>query len=145
MVYPNNTKNEKFQILHHLFWLRTSLNEKIFKFKIATSPLYSFCNLENETPIYLFYSFNQKKFIWSKLQELMNSKILLPQRTPLSAFFGVPDNKEIFEIINHLHLIFIYYLFKVRDTRKTSLEGKKKNIIKICNVEKQICFNDLKK
>ena len=75
----------------------------------------------------------------------MNSKILLPQRTPLSAFFGVPDNKEIFEIINHLHLIFIYYLFKVRDTRKTSLEGKKKNIIKICNVEKQICFNDLKK
>ena len=125
--------------------MRTSLNEKIFKFKIVTSPLYSFCNLENETPTYLFYSFNQKKSIWSKLQELMNSKILHPQRTSLSAFFGVPDNKEIFEIINHLHLIFIYYLFKVRDTRRISLEGKKKNIIKICNVEKQICFNDLKK
>ena len=45
-----------------------------------------------------------------------------------SAFFGFPDNKESFEIINHLHLIFKYYLFKVWDTRKVSLEGLKKNI-----------------
>ena len=45
-----------------------------------------------------------------------------------SAFFGFPDNKESFEIINYLHLIFKYYLFKVWDTRKVSLEGLKKNI-----------------
>ena len=72
----------------------------------------------------------------------MNPEIILPQNTPRSAFFGFPDNKENFEIINHLHLIFKYYLYKGRDTRKISLEGLKKNIIKIYNIEKQICFND---
>ena len=64
-----------------------------------------------------FYSCNQTKSLWSKLQELLNSKILRPQNTPQSAFFGFPVNKENFETINHLHLIFKYYLFKFRDTR----------------------------
>ena len=61
------------------------------------------------------------------LLELMNSEIFFTQNTPQSAFFGFPDNKENFEIISHLHLIFKYYLFKVRDTRETSLERWKKN------------------
>ena len=131
----------QYKILSNVLYL----NEKLFKFKIISSPLCSFCNSENKTPIHLFYSCNQTKSLWSKLQELMNSEILLPQNTPQSAFFGFPDNKENFEIINHLHLIFKYYLFKVRDTRKASLEGLKKNVIKIYNIKKQICFNDTKK
>ena len=64
---------------------------------------------------------------------------------PQGAFFGFPDNKENFEIINHLYLIFKYYLFKFRDARQISLEGLKKNIIEIYNIEKQISFNDSKK
>ena len=75
----------------------------------------------------------------------MNSKILLPQNTPQSAFFGFSDNEENFETVNHLHLIFKYYLFKARDLRKMILEGLKKNIIKIYNIEKQISFNHSKK
>ena len=75
----------------------------------------------------------------------MNSKILLPQNTPQSAFFGFSDIEENFEIVNHLHLIFKYYLFKARDLRKMILEGLKKNIIKIYNIEKQISFNHSKK
>ena len=47
-------------------------------------------------------------------QELLNSEILLAQ----IAFFGFPDDKENFEIINHLHLIFKYYLFKSRIQEK---------------------------
>ena len=35
----------------------------------------------------------------------MISEILLPQNTQRSAFFGFPDNKENFEIMNHLYLI----------------------------------------
>ena len=59
--------------------------------------------------------------------------------------FGFPDDEENFETINHFHLTFKYCLFKSRDTRKISLKGLKKNIIKIYNIEKQICFNDSKK
>ena len=39
----------------------------------------------------------------------------------------------------------MYYLFKFWDTRKIRLEGLKKNIIKIYNNDKQICFKDSKK
>ena len=57
------------------------LNENLFKFKIVSSPLCSFCNLEDETPIHLFYSCNQTKFLWSKSQKLLNSETFLPQTT----------------------------------------------------------------
>ena len=136
-----NLRIFQYKILNNVSYL----NEKLFQFKIVSSPLCSFCNSEYETPIHLFYSRNQTKSLWSKLQELLNSERLLPQNAPQIAFFCFPDNEEHFEIINHLPLIFKYYLFKVRDSRQVSLEGSKKNVIKIYNIEKQICFNDSKK
>ena len=110
--------------------------EKLFKFNIVSSLLRSICNSENKTPFHLFYSCNHTRSPCSKIQELMNSEILLPQNTPEGAFFSFPDNTENFEILNHLHLVYKYYLFKSRDTRKISLERLKKNIIKIYNIEK---------
>ena len=83
------------------------------------------------------------KSLWSESQELLNSEILLPQNTPQKPFLHFPD-KEKFEIINHLNLTFKYYLLKVQDTRKISLEGLKKNVIKIYNIEKQM-FQQIKK
>ena len=141
VTIDTNLRIFQYKILNNVLYL----NEKLFKFKIVSSPLCSFCNSENEPPIHRFYSFNQTKSLWSKLQELMNLEILLLQNTPQGAFFGFPDNNKNFKIINHLHLIFKYYLFKVRGTRKITLEGLKKNIIKIYIIEKQICFNDSKK
>ena len=41
----------------------------------------------------------------------------LSEHTPQSAFFGYTNNKENFEIMNHLHFIFKYYLFKSRERR----------------------------
>ena len=91
----------------------------------------------------MFYSSNQTKPHWSNLQELLNSEILLQQNMPQRAFFGFPDNKEHFEIINHLHIIFKCYLLKFGNTSKRSVERLRKNT-KICNIEKQICFNNSK-
>ena len=121
------------------------LNEKLFKSKIVSSPLCSFCNSENEAPIHLFYSCNQTKSLWSKFQELLNSEISLQQNDLQSKFFAFSGNKENFKIINHLHLIFKYYLFKSQDTKKLNLERLKKYIIKIYNIKKQICFKNSKK
>ena len=64
--------------------------------------------------IHLIYSCIQRIFLGSKFQELLNSEIILPQNTLQSDFLGFPDNKDNFEVINHLHLIFKYYLFKSR-------------------------------
>ena len=114
------------------------LNEKLFRFKLVSSPLCYFCN-SVEKHLYTFsYSCNQTKSLWSKFQELLNSEILLSQNTPQSAFLGFPDNEENFEINYHLHVIFKYYLFKSRDTRKISLGELTKNIIKMFNIEKHM-------
>ena len=97
-------------------------------------------------PLYTFFLFLQpNKISLSKLRELLKSEIRLQQNTAQCAFFDFPGNKKIFEIINHLYLIFKYHLFKFRNTRKISKEGLKKNITKIYNIEKQICFKDSKK
>ena len=101
MTIDTNLRIFQYEILINISYL----NEKLFKSKIASLPLFSFCNSENENPIHLFYYCNQTKSLWSKFQELLNSEILLQQNTPESAFFSFPDNKEDFEIINHLHLL----------------------------------------
>ena len=70
-------------------------------FKIVCSPHLFFFLIRN---IFKINSCNQTKPLWSKLQEVLNSEILLPKNTPHSGFFGFPNNKENFEII------FIVYL-----------------------------------
>ena len=59
-----------------------------FKFKIVSSPLFSLCSSEDETPMHLFYSWNQTKSLCSKFQELLNLEMLLPQNTECFLWFS---------------------------------------------------------
>ena len=96
-------------------------------------------------PLYTFLTLANKQNLFALNSKIYNSEILLPENTPQSAFFDFPYNKKNFLNINHLSLTFKCYLLKSRDTRKISLKELRKNIIKIYNIEKQICFNDSKK
>ena len=89
VTIDTNLRIFRYKILNNVLYL----NEKLFKSKIVSSPLCSFCNSENETPIHLFHSCNQTESLWCKLQELLNSEILLAQNASQSAFFGFTDNK----------------------------------------------------
>ena len=42
------------------------LNEKLFRFKKISCPLYSFCQPENETPIHLFHGCIKTNLLWFK-------------------------------------------------------------------------------
>ena len=66
----------------------------------------------------------------------MNSKILLPQNTLQSAFSGFPDIKKILKSLttNVLYLSIICFNPGIQ---KISLEGLKKNINEIYNIEKK--------
>ena len=64
-----NLRIFQYKLLNNVLYV----DDKIFKFKIVSSPLCTFCNSENETPIHLFYSCNQTKPLLSKLQELTSS------------------------------------------------------------------------
>ena len=121
------------------------LNEKLFSFKKISCPLCSFCQFENETPICLFHGCIKTNLLWYKLKEFLKTKLDLPVNMPQSAIFGFLSSENDSDIINHLLLIFKYCLFKSRDYKKLSLEVLKKEIVKIYNIEKQICLNNFKK
>ena len=109
--------------------------------------LFSFCQSENETPIHLFHGCIKTNLLWYwyKLKKSLKTKIDLPVNTPQSAIFGFLNYENNSDINNHLILIFKYYLFNSRDQKKLSLEVLKKKIVKIYNIEKQICLNNFKK
>ena len=117
------------------------LNEKLVRFKKVSCPLFSFCQSENETPIHLFHGCIKTNLLWYKLKKFLKAKIDLPLNTPQSAIFGFLNYENNSDIINHLLLIFKYYLFNSRGYKKLSLEVLKKEIVKIYNIEKQICLN----
>ena len=79
-----------------------------------------------------------------KLKKTIKIKIDLPINTPQSAIFGFLNHEYNTDIINHLLLIFKYCLFNSRVLKKLIPEVLKKEIVKIYNIEKQICLNDLK-
>ena len=83
--------------------------------------------------------------LWHKLKKILKIKKDLPINTPQSAIFGFLNYENNSDIINHLLLIFRYYLFNSRESKKLSLEVLKKEIVKIYNFGKQICLNDFQK
>ena len=118
---------------------------KNFKFKKTSCPRCSFCQSGNETPIHLFHGCSKTDLLWYKLKEFLKTKIGLPANWPHSAISGFRNYENNSDIINHLLLIFKYYLSNSRKHKKLSLEVLKKEILKIYNTEKQICLNDFKK
>ena len=129
----------QYKILNNVLYL-------LFRFKkISCPPLFSFCQSENELPIHLFHSCIKTSLLWYKLKKIVKAKIDLPVHTPQSAIFGFLNYENNSDIINHLLLISKYYLFNSSEHKKLSLEVLIKGIVKICNIEKQICFKDFKK
>ena len=53
------------------------------------------------------------------------------------AIFGFADHKVNYHLINHILLIFKYYVYKTRENGSLDLKVLKRNIQKIKNIEKQ--------
>ena len=137
-----NLRIFQYKILNNVLYL----NEKLFRFKKVLCPLCFFCQSENETPIHLFHCCIKTNLLWYKLKKFLKVKIDLPVNTPQNAaIFGFLNYENNSDIINHLLLIFKYYIFNSGEHKKLCLEMLKKQIVKIYNIEKQICLNDFKK
>ena len=80
--------------------------------------------------------------LWCKFKNFLKTKIDLSINSAIFGFLNYENNSD---IINHLLSIFKYYVFNLRKHKKLSLEVLKKEIVKIYNIEKQICLNDFKK
>ena len=91
--------------------------------------------------IHHFQSCINTNFFWKQLQHSFQYVLITPPITPQSAIFGFIDHKVYCHLINHILLIFKYYVYKTRENSSLDLKVLKRNIHNIKNIEKQISLN----
>ena len=114
------------------------LNNMLFRFKKADSPLCSYCNEEEETPLQLFHSCLKTKQLWNRLRQYFSQFINIPLFTPQSSILGIFDNNQHSELINHLLLILKFYIYSARNTKQLNFNNLMITIKKIKEIEKEL-------
>ena len=117
----------------------------LLRFKNVDSPLCSYCNEEEETPHHLFHSCLKTKQLWNRLRQYFSQFINIPLSTPQSSILEIFDNNQHSELINHLLLIFKFYIYSTRNTRQLNFNNLMITIKKIKEIEKELTsLNKLK-
>ena len=119
----SNLRMFQYKILNNILLL----NKLLFKFKKVPSPLCSFCNSADETSLHSFYTCNVTKRLWNELQHFVSQYLYIPEITPQRAF-----------LINHLLLLFKYYLYMSREHGAVCFTSLKLYLIKIKTIEQNI-------
>ena len=115
----------------------------LYRFGILQDSLCSFCSLEEETPMHIFYSCNHTQILWERLKYYIQNNLELPSVTSQSAILGFTDSHlENFIIINHLLLIFKYHIFKSRSNKQLNSLQLKTNVIKVKTIEEDLSQGD---
>ena len=63
------------------------LSKKLHTFRIRSSPLCSFCNLLDKTPLHIFYEWDRIKCLWTDLVQYFQNSLVLPNLTPQTGSF----------------------------------------------------------
>ena len=129
----------QYKILHNVLYL----NKSLFEFNKINSPERSFCKFEEETTIHLFHICRKTQALWTQLTSHLNRHPNLPYLTPQSAIFGFLDisNKD-YLTVNHLLLLFKYYIYNARDRKHLVFEALMKNIKNIYYIDKHLADQD---
>ena len=131
----------QYKIINNVLYL----NKKLFKFGKTESPLCTFCKIKDETPLHLFYECSQTQSLFSELQALYANKISLPAITPQSAIFGITEKIENCALINHLLLIFKFYIYNAKISGFLNIRLLKSTIVKVREIEKNLSKDEPKK
>ena len=110
----------------------------LFRCKKVDSPLCSYRNEVEETPLHLFHSCLKTKQLWNKLRQYLSQFINIHHSTPQSSILGIFDNNQHSELINHLLLIFKFYIYGTRNTKQLSFDHLKITINRIKEIEKEL-------
>ena len=128
------------------------LNKKLHIFGIKSSPLCSFCNLCDETPLHIFYECDSIKCLWSDLVHYFQNSLVLPILTPQTAIFGFLDStnsdynfKKNKLLINHILLIFKLYVYRSREKQFIHINNLIAEIKSAKAIEKEIATSNSKK
>ena len=91
----------------------------------------------------MFHICGKTQALWTQLISHLNRHLNLSHLTPQSAIFVFLDisNKN-YLIVNHLLLLFKYYIYNARDREDLVFEALMKNIKKIYDIEKNLADQD---
>ena len=114
VTIESSLRSFQYKILNNILYL----NETLFKFKIAASPLCSLCKLHNETIIHLFTSCRVTLTLWEQLRSwISGTGIRLPESMdPQTIILGSMERKDT-RLCNHQsHYIIIQTLYLSKET-----------------------------
>ena len=118
----------------------------LFRFGKIDSPLCSFCKMIDETPLHLFYNYTKIKLLWSQLKAFISNETLsIPSLSPQSAILGHIELSDDYLLINHLILIYKFYIYNSRNRGYLNIEHLKAIIDKTKRIEEEISKHELKK
>ena len=107
----------QYKILNNVLYL----NEKLFHFGLVDSGKCSSCLVSNETQIHIFSECSIVKELWNCLRDVFKDYVYLPNLSPQSATLGFTSNIENSILINHIVLLFKYYVYKSRKDRNINI------------------------
>ena len=99
----------------------------LYKLRKKVSPLCYFWTEEPNSSIQLFSSCTKTNFLWTQLKHSFQNVLIIPPITPQSAIFRFTDHKVNYHLINHILLLFKYYVYKTRENGSLDLSFKKKH------------------
>ena len=106
-TYNTYLRSFQYKILHNILFL----NKKLYLSGKTKSPLCSYCNTNDETPIHLFCECNSTKYLWLQLNRYFHSDLTFPVLTPQTAILALLNHSvSNIHLINHILLLFELYL-----------------------------------
>ena len=131
----SKTRIFQYKILNNALYL----NKRLFRCKLAESPLCSMCGVEDETVIRLFSECRYSTKLWEELQNASASKLSLPNVSPPNVILGIIDCQSSSVAINHLLLIYKRYIYICRmEAKSISFRGFKCFLQNIISIKKKI-------
>ena len=97
-----------------------------------------------ETPLHLFYNYIKTK-LWDQLKEFISNETLsFPSLTPQSAILGHINLSDDYLLINHIILIYKFYIYNSRNRGYLNIEHLKTIIDTTKRIEEEISKHEVK-
>ena len=132
----------QYKLLNNVLYL----NKMLFKFEKIDSPLCPFCKMIEETPLHFFYNYIKTKLLWDQLKDFISNETLsFPSLTPQIALLGHIKLSDDYLLINHIILIYKFYIYNSRNRGYLNFEQLKTIIHKTKTIEEEISKRKIKK
>ena len=127
------------KILNNILYL----NNRLYKFGHAESPMCSLCNSEIETMSHLFCHCSKTDQMWKSLTSWCKDCLTLPLLEPCTAILGFCDirDKKASSLTISLHYLFKYFIYANRNIKHTvNFYALKLFISSVQNIGQKIAF-----